>query len=199
MRNYPRALARLVEELEKLPGVGPKTAQRLAFHLLGRTKEEVETLAQAMLLVKERIRTCRQCRTFSEEELCSICSDTRRDPHLLCVVAEARDLHALERSSEFRGRYHVLGGLLSPIEGIGPDDLNISALLQRLQAGEIREVILATNPVVEGDATAAYLASLIKPLGIKVTRIALGLPVGGDLDYADEITVSRALSGRTEM
>jgi recombination protein RecR len=199
MRHYPRALARLVEELEKLPGVGPKTAQRLAFHLLGRPKEEVEALAQAMLQVKEKIRTCRQCRTFSEEELCSICSDTRRDPHLLCVVAEARDLHALERSSEFRGRYHVLGGLLSPIEGIGPDDISIPALLQRLQAGEITEVILATNPVVEGDATAAYLAGLIKPLGIKVTRIALGLPVGGDLDYADEITVSRALSGRTEM
>jgi recombination protein RecR len=199
MRNYPRALARLVEELEKLPGVGPKTAQRLAFHLLGRPQEEVEALSQAMLQVKERIRTCRQCRTFSEEELCSICSDSRRDPHLLCVVAEARDLHALERSREFRGRYHVLGGLLSPIEGVGPEDLSIELLLARLQSGEVTEVILATNPVVEGDVTAAYLAGLIKPRGIKVTRIALGLPVGGDLDYADEITVSRALSGRTEM
>jgi recombination protein RecR len=199
MRNYPRTLGKLVEELEKLPGVGPKTAQRLAFHLLGRPKEEVEALAEAMLQVKARIRTCRQCRTFSEEELCSICADSRRDPHLLCVVAEARDLHALERSSDFRGRYHVLGGLLSPIEGVGPEDLSIASLLARLESGEVREVILATNPVVEGDATAAYLAGLIKPLGIKVTRIALGLPVGGDLDYADEITVSRALSGRTEM
>ncbi len=149
--------------------------------------------------MKERIRPCRQCFNFSEAELCEICSDARRDGSLLCVVSEARDLYALERSGEYRGLYHVLGGLLSPIEGIGPDELNIEPLLARLKTGETKEVVLATNPVVEGDATAAYLAGLIKPLGIRVSRIALGLPVGGDLDYADEVTVSRALLGRTEM
>lgn len=199
MRNYPRALARLIEELEKMPGVGPKTAQRLAFFILGRSKEESAELAGAITEVKEKIRPCRVCFNFSEEEVCEICSDARRDRSQLCVVAEARDLYALERSGEYRGLYHVLGGLLSPIEGIGPDDLAIAALLERLKSGEVKEVILATNPVVEGDATASYLAGLMKPMGVRVTRIALGLPVGGDLDYADEVTVSRALLGRTEM
>ncbi len=199
MRNYPRALGRLIEELEKMPGVGPKTAQRLAFFLLAQPTEAAAALAQAITEVKERIRPCRQCFNFSEAELCEICSDARRDGSLLCVVSEARDLYALERSGEYRGLYHVLGGLLSPIEGIGPDELNIEPLLARLKTGETKEVVLATNPVVEGDATAAYLAGLIKPLGIRVSRIALGLPVGGDLDYADEVTVSRALLGRTEM
>jgi len=199
VRNYPRALARLIEELEKMPGVGPKTAQRLAFFILGRSKEESAELAGAITEVKEKIRPCRVCFNFSEEEVCEICSDARRDRSQLCVVAEARDLYALERSGEYRGLYHVLGGLLSPIEGIGPDDLAIAALLERLKSGEVKEVILATNPVVEGDATASYLAGLMKPMGVRVTRIALGLPVGGDLDYADEVTVSRALLGRTEM
>ncbi len=199
MLSYPGALGKLVEELEKLPGVGPKTAQRLAFFILSRPQEHVAELAQALLEVKERIRPCRQCFNFSEEELCQVCADARRDQSQICVVAEARDLHALERSAEYRGLYHVLGGLLNPIEGIGPDELTIQPLLERLRPGQVKEVILATNPVVEGDATASYLARLIKPLGVCVTRIALGLPVGGDLDYADEVTVSRALLGRTEM
>lgn len=199
MRNYPRALGRLIEELEKLPGVGPKTAQRLAFYMLGRSQEEAQALAEAIIQVKERIHPCRQCFNYSEAELCEVCSDARRDASMLCVVSEARDLQALERSGDYRGLYHVLGGLLSPIEGIGPDDLHIRELIERLHIGEIQEVILATNPVVEGDATASYLAGLIKPLGMKVSRIALGLPVGGDLDYADEVTVSRALMGRTVM
>jgi recombination protein RecR len=199
VRNYPQALARLIEELEKLPGVGPKTAQRLAFFMLSRPKEEAEALARAVTEVKERIRACRQCFNFSEAEICEVCSDARRDRSQICVVAEARDLYALERSEDYRGLYHVLGGLLSPIEGIGPEDLTIAPLLERLKSGEAKEVILATNPVVEGDATASYLASLIKPLNIRVSRIALGLPVGGDLDYADEVTISRALLGRTEM
>lgn len=199
MRNYPQALGRLIEELEKLPGVGPKTAQRLAFFILGRTKEDAAALANAVTEVKERIRNCRQCHNFSEGELCEICADPRRELTQICVVAEARDLYAIERSGEYRGLYHVLGGLLSPLEGVGPDELNIQSLLERLRSGQAREVIIATNPVVEGDATASYLAGLIKPLGIRVSRIALGLPVGGDLDYADEVTVTRALTGRTEM
>ena len=199
MRNYPRALWRLIEELEKMPGVGPKTAQRLAFFVLSRSKEEAAELAEAITDVKEKIRRCRQCFNFSENELCDICADPRREKSEICVVAEARDLYALERSGEYRGLYHVLGGVLSPIEGIGPDNLAIRPLLERLRSGEVKEVILATNPVVEGDATAAYIAGLIKPLNVRVSRIALGLPVGGDIDYADEITVSRALQGRTEM
>ena len=199
MRNYPRALGRLIEELEKMPGVGPKTAQRLAFFVLSRSPEEAAELAEAITEVKEKIRRCRQCFNFSENELCDICSDPRREKSEICVVAEARDLYALERSGEYRGLYHVLGGVLSPIEGIGPDNLAIRPLLERLRSGEVKEVILATTPVVEGDATAAYLAGLIKPLNVRVSRIALGLPVGGDIDYADEITVSRALQGRTEM
>lgn len=199
MRNYPRALGRLIEELEKMPGVGPKTAQRLAFFVLSRSPEEAADLASAITEVKEKIRRCRQCFNFSENELCDICADPRREKSEICVVAEARDLYALERSGEYRGLYHVLGGVLSPIEGIGPDNLAIRPLLERLRSGEVKEVILATNPVVEGDATAAYIAGLIKPLNVRVSRIALGLPVGGDIDYADEITVSRALQGRTEM
>jgi recombination protein RecR len=199
VRSYPRALEKLIEELEKLPGVGPKTAQRLAFHILGRSKEDGEALAEAIVQVKERIRSCQQCFNYSEEDLCELCRDARRDASQICVVAEARDLHALERSGDFRGLYHVLGGLLSPIEGVGPDNLHIRELLARLHSGEVKEVILATNPTVEGDATAAYLAGLMKPVGVRVSRIALGLPVGGDLDYADEVTVARALSGRTEM
>jgi recombination protein RecR len=192
-------LGRLIEELEKMPGVGPKTAQRLAFFLLSRSPEEAAELAEAITDVKVKIRRCRQCFNFSENELCEICADPRREKSEICVVAEVRDLYALERSGEYRGLYHVLGGVLSPIEGIGPDNLAIRPLLERLRSGEVKEVILATNPVVEGDATAAYLAGLIKPLNVRVSRIALGLPVGGDIDYADEITVSRALQGRTEM
>jgi recombination protein RecR len=199
MRQFAQPLARLIEALERLPGVGPKTAQRLAFHLLRQTPEEVRALAQAIVAVRETVRPCAVCRNLTDGERCAICEDPRRDRSQICVVAEPQDVVAMESSGEYRGLYHVLGGLISPLEGVGPEQLAIAALLQRLQEGGVREVIIATNPVVEGDATAIYLARLIKPLGIKVTRIALGLPVGGDLDYADQVTIGRALLGRTEL
>ncbi len=198
MRAYPRPLARLMEELEKLPGVGPKSAQRLALHLLQTSREEAQALANAVVEVKERIHPCTLCANFTDDELCPVCADPERDTSVLCVVSDVRDLLAMERAGNFRGLYHVLGGLISPMDGIGPESLRVRELLERVQGG-VREVILATNPTVEGDATAMYLASLLKPLGAKVTRIALGLPVGGDLDYADEVTIARAVSGRTEM
>ena len=199
MRYYPRPLARLIEELEKMPGVGPKTAQRLALHLLRRSPEEARGLAAAVLEVKEKIRACATCFNYTEEEQCAICGDPRRDQGTICVVAEVRDLIAMENTGEFRGLYHVLGGLISPMDDVGPEALTIRELLGRLGSGEVKEVVIATNPVVEGDATALYLARLIKPLEVKVTRIALGLPVGGDLDYADQVTIARALEGRTPM
>jgi recombination protein RecR len=199
MRAYPRPLARLIEELEKLPGVGPKTAQRLALHLLQATEQDASALAEALREVKERIRTCSVCFSFTEAETCPLCADPERDDSLLCVVGEARDLLAMERAGGFRGRYHVLGGLISPMDGIGPESLRIDHLVARVRENSIREVVLATNPTVEGDATAVYIASRLKPLGVKTTRIALGLPVGGDLDYADDVTITRAMEGRTEM
>ncbi len=198
MRAYPRPLARLMEELEKLPGVGPKSAQRLALHLLQTSREDAQALANAVVEVKERIHPCAVCANFTDDELCPICADPERDPSTICVVSDVRDLLAMERAGGFRGLYHVLGGLISPMDGIGPESLRVRELLERVQGG-VREVILATNPTVEGDATAMYLASLLKTLGTKVTRIALGLPVGGDLDYADEVTIARAVSGRTEL
>ena len=199
MRFYARPLARLIEQLERLPGIGPKSAQRLAFHLLRVSRDEAQELANAIVDAKERTRSCATCFNFTEEPECPICADPRRERSQLCVVADARDLSAMEKTGEYHGMYHVLQGLLSPMDDIGPDDLRIKELLARLQSGEVNEVIMALNPVVEGDATAMYLAGLIKPLGIKVTRIALGLPVGGDLDYADQVTVARALEGRREM
>jgi recombination protein RecR len=199
MRVYARALGRLIEQLERLPGIGPKSAQRLAFHVLRAGRGEVQELADALIAVKDRIRSCATCFNFTEEDECPICADPQRDRSQICVVADARDLSAMENTGEYHGVYHVLQGLLSPMDDIGPDDLRIKELLARLRGGEVREVIMALNPVVEGDATAMYLASLIKPLGIPVTRIALGLPVGGDLDYADQVTVTRALEGRREM
>jgi len=199
MRFYARPLARLIEQLERLPGIGPKSAQRLAFHLLRVSRDEAQELANAIIDAKERTRSCATCFNFTEEPECPICADPRRERSQLCVVADARDLSAMEKTGEYHGMYHVLQGLLSPMDDIGPDDLRIKELLARLQSGEVNEVIMALNPVVEGDATAMYLAGLIKPLGIKVTRIALGLPVGGDLDYADQVTVARALEGRREM
>jgi recombination protein RecR len=199
MRLYARALGRLIEQLERLPGIGPKSAQRLAFHLLRVSRDEAHELANAITDVKERIRDCATCFNFTEEPECPICADPQRDRSQICVVADARDLSAMENTGEYHGVYHVLQGLLSPMDDIGPDDLRVKELVARLQGGEVREVIMAMNPVVEGDATAMYLAGLIKPLGIKVTRIALGLPVGGDLDYADQVTVTRALEGRREM
>jgi len=199
MRAYPRPLARLIEELEKLPGVGPKTAQRLALHLLQASEDDTSALAEALAAVKERIRTCPVCFSYTEADICPLCADAERDDSILCVVGEARDLLAMERAGGFRGRYHVLGGLISPMDGIGPEALRIDRLLARVGQGSIREVVLATNPTVEGDATAVYIAARLKQMGIRTTRIALGLPVGGDLDYADDVTITRALEGRTEM
>lgn len=193
---YPPPLARLVEELSRLPGVGPKTAQRLAFHLLKVPPEEAQSLAQAILEAREKMAYCRRCFNFAEEERCEYCKDPRRDPTLVCVVERPQDIVAVERTGEFRGLYHVLGGAISPIDGIGPDELRIRELLERVRTDGIREVIIATNPRVEGEATAMYLANLLKPLGVLATRIASGLPVGGDLEYADEITLGRALKGR---
>jgi recombination protein RecR len=197
--HYARPLARLVAELERLPGVGPKSAQRLAFHLLRLPREEAQRLAEAILEVKERIRTCSVCFNFTDRPICELCANERRDHALLCVVAEPRDLLAMERTGEYRGRYHVLGGVISPMEGVGPEMLRIRELMDRLQEGVVQEVILATNPTVEGDTTAMYLARLIKPFGITVSKIAFGLPVGGDLDYADQATLIQALEGRRPM
>jgi len=197
--HLPESLARLVEELERLPTVGPKTAQRLAFHILRMPEEQVRALAQALLDARAQTRPCSVCFTWTDADPCAICTSPTRDPSVLCVVEDARDVLAMERTREFKGRYHVLQGAISPLEGIGPEDLRIRELLQRLQGGEVREVIIATNPRVEGDATALYLTRLIRPLGIKVTRIAHGLPVGGDIEYADEVTLAKALEGRREL
>ncbi|HET9091145.1 MAG TPA: recombination mediator RecR [Acidimicrobiales bacterium] len=189
----------LVDELGRLPGVGPKSAQRIAFHLLEVSKEEALRLASSIAEVKERIRLCERCFNVSESELCAICSDSRRDPSVVCIVEDPRDIVAVERTREFHGTYHVLGGALNPIEGVGPEQLRIRDLLERLADDRIGEVILCTNPNLEGEATAMYLARLLGPLGIRITRIASGLPVGGDLEYADELTLGRALAGRREM
>ncbi|MCS7254910.1 MAG: recombination mediator RecR [Armatimonadota bacterium] len=192
------ALARLMQELEKLPGVGPKTAQRLAFYILSRPKEEILSLARAIIDVKERITTCRRCFNFSEEELCTICKDMSREQSTLCVVADPLDLMAVESSGAYKGLYHVLHGVISPLDGIGPEDLRIRELIERLKCEPIREVILALNPTVEGDATAHYIAELLKPFNLKLTQLAMGIPAGGDLNYADRMTIARALIGRRE-
>jgi len=196
---YPEPVARLIEALQKLPGIGPKTAQRLTFFLLKRPADEVQTLSQALAQLKSQIVNCSACFNVTEEDPCRICKDPARDARLLCVVEEPNDLLALERTGQFRGRYHVLLGALSPLDGIGPEDLKVRELLARLEAQPVEEVILATNPNVEGEATAIYLAKILKPLGPRVTRIARGLPVGGDLEYADEVTLGKALEGRREM
>ena len=189
----------LVDELGRLPGIGPKSAQRIAFYLLKTAPEDAKRLARAIVEAKERVSWCRRCFNFAEGELCVYCRDDRRDSTLLCVVEEPRDIVAVERTQEYRGRYHVLLGAISPIEGIGPDQLKVKELLARVNDEGVKEVILATNPNIEGEATAMYLARLLKPLGIMVTRIASGLPVGGDLEYADELTLGRALEGRREV
>jgi recombination protein RecR len=196
---YPEPVARLIEALQRLPGIGPKTAQRLTFFMLKRPIDEVRELADSLLAVKERIVSCSTCFNVTEQDPCRICSDPARDTGLLCVVEEPNDLLAMERTGEFKGRYHVLLGALSPLEGIGPDDIKVRELLARLDAGGASEVILATNPNVEGEATALYLAKLMRPLGVRITRIARGLPVGGDLEYADQVTLSKALEGRREV
>jgi recombination protein RecR len=197
--NYARPLSRLVGELEKLPGIGPKSAQRLAFHILRMPTEDARHLAEAIVEVKDRIRTCSVCFNFTDQEVCEICRADRRDHALLCVVAEPRDLMAMERTNEYRGVYHVLGGVISPLEGIGPESLRLRELAERIQDGTVKEVILATNPTVEGDTTAMYIARLLRPFGVRVTKIAFGLPVGGDLDYADQATLIQALEGRREV
>ena len=196
---YAGPVQDLIDELGRMPGVGPKSAQRIAFHLLKLPKDDALRLARAITEVKDKVSFCERCFNVAEGELCGICTDTRRDPHVVCVVEEPRDIVALEKTHEFDGRYHVLQGAISPIEGIGPDQLKVRELLARLDPEEIREVILCTNPNIEGEATAMYLARLLKPLGVRVTRIASGLPVGGDLEYADELTLGRALEGRREV
>ena len=193
---YEGVIQNLIDELGQLPGVGPKGAQRIAFHLLAADPADVRRLAAALLEIKDRVRFCRSCGNVAEEEECRICRDTRRDLAVICVVEEPKDVVAIERTREFRGRYHVLGGAISPIDGIGPDDLRIKELMTRLADGTVTELILATDPNLEGEATATYLARLVKPMGMRVTRPASGLPVGGDLEYADEVTLGRAFEGR---
>ncbi|MGE5265528.1 MAG: recombination mediator RecR [Acidobacteriota bacterium] len=200
MDTTPRAVTQLIEEFHRLPGIGPKTAQRLTFYLLRAPKEQAQSLAQAVLHLKERITTCSICSNIAEENPCAICRDESRDRSLVCVVEEPLDVLALERTREYRGLYHVLHGAISPVEGIGPEDLRIQELLARIQSDPgIREIVLATNPNLEGEATAMYLERLIKPLGVRLTRLARGLPMGGDLEYADEVTLTRALEGRREV
>ncbi|MDT4893750.1 MAG: recombination protein RecR [Pseudonocardiales bacterium] len=193
---YEGAVQDLIDELGRLPGVGPKSAQRIAFHLLAAEQADVERLAGTLIRVKNEVRFCTVCGNVAEAEQCRICTDPRRDPAVICVVEEPKDVIAVERTREFRGRYHVLGGAISPIDGIGPDDLRIRELLARLRDGVVTELILATDPNLEGEATATYLARMINPMGLTVTRLASGLPVGGDLEYADEVTLGRAFSGR---
>ena len=193
---YEGVVQNLIDELGRLPGVGPKGAQRIAFYLLGADPADVKRLAAALVEVTERIRFCKICGNVAEEDECRICRDPRRDSSVICVVEEPKDVAAIEKIREFRGRYHVLGGAISPIDGIGPEDLRIRELMARLADGDVTEVILATDPNLEGEATATYLARLVKPLGLRVTRPASGLPVGGDLEYADEVTLGRAFEGR---
>jgi recombination protein RecR len=193
---YEGAIQDLIDELGRLPGVGPKSAQRIAFHLLSAEPADVERLASTLTRVKNEVRFCRICGNVAEADECRICRDARRDPSVICVVEEPKDVVAVERTREFRGRYHVLGGAISPIDGVGPDDLRVRELLTRLADGTVTELILATDPNLEGEATATYLARLVTPMGIAVSRLASGLPVGGDLEYADEVTLGRAFSGR---
>jgi recombination protein RecR len=194
----PEPLIRLVEELQRLPGIGPKGAQRLAFHILKTPREDADRLADAVRNVKERVTYCSVCNNITDADPCAYCSSATRDPKVICVVEEPQNVGAIEKTREFKGTYHVLMGALSPLQGIGPDDLKIKGLLSRVNGG-VTEVILATNPNVEGEATAIYLARLLKPLGVKVTRIAMGVPVGSDLEYADEVTMHKALEGRREV
>ncbi len=193
------SIDRLALQLSRLPGIGRKTAQRLAFHIVGMKEEDVRELAVTIFNAKKNVHFCPVCGNFTDRELCSVCSDTSRSREIVCVVKDARDVNAMERMRDYNGLYHVLGGVISPMDGVGPDDIRIRELLSRLNEGEIKEVVLATNPDVEGEATASYIARLIKPMGIKVTRIAHGVPVGGELEYTDEITLMRAFQGRREV
>ena len=199
MSDYAEPIEKLIDEFRKLPGIGPKSAQRLAYSVLRRPREDAERLSRAVLEVKEKIRYCSRCNNFSDRDPCNYCSNPSRSNETICVVEEPHDILAIEKTREYRGRYHVLHGVLSPINGIGPEDLKLKNLLERLREGNVREVILATNPNVEGEATAIYIAKLLNPIGVKVSRIALGIPVGSDLEYADEVTMSKALEHRHEI
>jgi len=196
--DYPAPIARLIDELRRLPGIGPKSAQRIAFHLLKGTPDDTARLSSAVGELLEQIRLCSRCYCVTDREVCATCEDPARSDRVLCVVEEPHNLLAVERTRDFKGRYHVLHGVLSPLQGIGPDELKIEGLLERLRGGVVEEVILATSPTVEGEATAVYLAKLMKPLGVRVTRIAMGVPVGADLEWADEVTMAKALEGRRE-
>ncbi|MGD0497742.1 MAG: recombination mediator RecR [Bryobacteraceae bacterium] len=199
MPDFAEPLARLITELKRLPGIGQKSAQRIAFHLMRTSREEADRLTEAVRDVKEKLALCRICNNITEGDLCLFCRDASRDPKVVCVVEEPHGISGIETTRQFEGRYHVLHGALSPLRGIGPDSLKIKGLVERIGEGEIQEVILATNPTSEGEATAVYLARLLKPLGVKVTRIAMGVPVGSDLEFADEVTISKAMEGRREM
>lgn len=199
MKHYAKPLSNLIGELSKLPGIGGKTAQRLAFHILSQDDRDAFALAEAILDAKRNMKYCSVCGNLTDVDPCSICADSSRDQSVICVVESPRDVSAMERIKEFQGLYHVLHGAISPMDGIGPEDINLKQLIIRLQQNDVKEVILATNPNIEGEATAMYTARLIKPSGIKVTRIAHGVPVGGDLEYADEITLSKAMEGRREL
>jgi recombination protein RecR len=199
MKDYAEPLARLIDELKHLPGIGQKSAQRVAFHLERVSREEAARLAAAILDVKDKIRLCSVCNNLTESDPCEYCTDSQRDPDVLCVVETPYNVVGIEKTREFHGQYHVLHGVLSPLQGIGPDQLKLKSLIERLKTGKVKEIIVATSPTVEGEATAVYLSKLIKPLGVKVTRIATGIPVGSELEFADEVTTLKALEGRREM
>ena len=199
MPDFAEPLARLITEFKRLPGIGQKSAQRIAFHVLRAGREEAEHLVQAILDVKDKLGLCRVCNNISESDLCLYCSDPNRDPKVVCVVEEPHNIVGIETTRQFAGRYHVLHGALSPLRGIGPESLKIKGLVERIGEGEIQEIIVATNPTVEGEATAVYLARLLKPLGVKVTRIAMGIPVGSDIEYTDEVTMLKAMEGRRDL
>jgi recombination protein RecR len=199
MPDFAEPLARLIAEFKRLPGIGQKSAQRMAFHVMRSAREDAERLTQAILDVKDKLGLCRLCNNISDSEICQYCRDPNRDPKVVCVVEEPHNIVGIESTRQFAGRYHVLHGALSPLRGIGPDALRIKGLVERIGQGEAEEIIIATNPTVEGEATAVYLARLLKPLGVKVTRIAMGIPVGSDLEFADEVTISKAMEGRREM
>jgi recombination protein RecR len=199
MNDYAEPIARLIDELRRLPGIGQKTAQRLAYSLLRRSREEAERLSQAILDVKEKIRCCSRCNNFSDRDPCHYCTSPNRSQETICVVEEPNDILSIEKTREYHGQYHVLHGVLSPINGVGPEDLKLKNLVERLREGNVKEIIVATNPNVEGEATATYLARLLKPIGVRVSRLALGLPVGSDLEFADEVTMSKALEHRHDL
>ena len=199
MPDFAEPLARLIAEFKRLPGIGQKSAQRMAFHVMRSAREDAQRLTQAILDVKDKLGLCRLCNNISDSEICQYCRDPNRDPKVVCVVEEPHNIVGIESTRQYAGRYHVLHGALSPLRGIGPDALRIKGLVERIGQGEAEEIIIATNPTVEGEATAVYLARLLKPLGVKVTRIAMGVPVGSDLEFADEVTMSKAMEGRREM